>query len=106
MTTRWVKLHEISDEQPIFAGTVVRIYDVGLNAVCKDTDYYDYMICDIYANGDYLQLSCLGQGEGGNIVCVLAVEPGSRNSTGRELKRMLSGPQPVLVNFDPVCMVA
>jgi len=66
---------------------------------CKE-DFYDYIVSFIYDNTDYLQLTCLTQGEGGNILCVLKTEPNSNYSLGRELKRMMDdGTNSVFVNF-------
>jgi len=56
-----------SDDTQIWSGTIVRVF--GVNN-CKE-DFYDYIVSFIYDNTDYLQLTCLTQGEGGNILCVL-----------------------------------
>ncbi|WP_136479696.1 hypothetical protein EPD62_002215 [Acetivibrio thermocellus] len=98
----WIPISEISDDTQIWSGTIVRVF--GVNN-CKE-DFYDYIVSFIYDNTDYLQLTCLTQGEGGNILCVLKTEPNSNYSLGRELKRMMDdGTNSVFVNFAPECIV-
>lgn len=98
----WVPIKEISDDTPIWSGAIVRVY--GVNN-CKE-NFYDYIVSFIFDNADYLQLTCLAQGEGGNIICVLQTEPNTNYSLGRELKRMMDdGTSLVFVNFSPECIV-
>ncbi|KGR85311.1 hypothetical protein [Lysinibacillus odysseyi] len=98
----WIPVREISDETQIWSGTIVRVFGVNNS----EKEFYDYIVSFIYDNNDYLQLTCLSQGEGGNIICVLQTEPSSNYSLGRELKRMMDdGTDSVFVNFNPECVV-
>lgn len=98
----WIPVREISDETQIWSGTIVRVFGVNNS----EKEFYDYIVSFIYDNNDYLQLTCLSQGEGGNIICVLQTEPSSNYSLGRELKRMMDdGTDSVFVNFNPECIV-
>ncbi|NMD72721.1 hypothetical protein HHO41_21065 [Bacillus sp. DNRA2] len=102
----WISVKEIADDTRIWSGTIVRIFRGALNEDNCEDSYYDYIVSFIYDNTDYLQLTCLSQGEGGNIVCVLQTEPNSNYSLGRELKRMMDdGKDSVFVNFSPKCTV-
>ncbi|TCN01323.1 hypothetical protein EV294_101777 [Paenibacillus sp. BK033] len=38
----WIPLRNISDDEKIWIGTKVRLYNVGLNVIDKADDYYDY----------------------------------------------------------------
>lgn len=94
---KWVPLKDIADDEKIWSGTIARIYD----GISRQDHFYDYMVTFIYDNTEYLQLSCLSQGEGGNIICVLKREPGRNYSTGKELKRMLgSEGHSVYINYE------
>lgn len=98
----WIPVREISEETQIWSGTIVRVFGVNNS----EKEFYDYIVSFIYDNNDYLQLTCLSQGEGGNIICVLQTEPSSNYSLGRELKRMMDdGTDSVFVNFNPECVV-
>lgn len=99
---RWLPIKEISDDTPIWSGTIVRVYGVNNN----EEHYYDYIVSFIYDNVDYLQLTCLTQGEGGNVICVLQTEPNTNYSLGKELKRMMDDDANlVFINFIPECIV-
>lgn len=99
---RWLPIKEISDDTPIWSGTIVRVYGVNNH----EKYYYDYIVSFIYDNADYLQLTCLTQGEGGNIICVLQTEPNTNYSLGKELKRMMDDvANLVFINFIPECIV-
>lgn len=96
----WIPIKEVPEDARIWSGTIVRVYES--NVEDDEVDFYDYMISFIYDNNDYLQLTCISQGEGGNIVCVLQLEPNSNHSLGKELKRMMDyGDGLVFVNFNP-----
>lgn len=102
----WISVKEIADDTRIWSGTIVRVFREVLNKDKYEDSFYDYIVSFIYDNTDYLQLTCLAQGEGGNIVCVLQIEPNSNYSLGRELKRMMDdGKDSVFVNFSPKCIV-
>lgn len=81
----WIPIREVSDDNQIWSGTIVRV--VGVNNY--ETEFYDYIVSNIYDNNKYLQLTCLSRGEAGNIICVLQKEPGTNYALGKELKRML-----------------
>jgi len=85
----WLPLANLNDDTKIWAGTKVRIYNVGLNVSNKSDDYYDYLVSFIYGNNDFLQLTCLSQGEAGNIICVIKKDSPNHFATGKELKRMI-----------------
>lgn len=71
-----------------------------------EAEFYDYIVSFIFDDNDYLQLTCLAKGEGGNIICVLQTEPGANYSHGKELKRMMDdGKNAVFLNFNPECIV-
>jgi hypothetical protein len=98
----WIPIREVSDDTKIWSGNIVRVYRVNN---CKE-QFYDYIVSSIYDNSDYLQLTCLAQGEVGNIVCVLETKANTNYSLGKELKRMMDdGTNSVFVNFNPECIV-
>ncbi|MGE6630409.1 hypothetical protein [Bacillus sp. NPDC077027] len=102
----WISVSEVKDDTQIWAGTIVRVFREELNKDNSEDNFYDYIVSFIYDNTEYLQLTCLTQGEGGNIVCVLQTEPGSNYSLGRELKRMMDdGKESVFMKFSPNCIV-
>lgn len=77
MNNDWISVLEIEDDTQIWTGTVVRVFTEELNKDNLEGNFYDYIVSFIYDNNEYLQLTCLTQGEGGNIVCVLQTEPDS-----------------------------
>ncbi|MCY7580440.1 hypothetical protein [Bacillus altitudinis] len=106
MNNDWISVQEVENDTQIWAGTVVRVFTEELNKDNLEGNFYDYIVSFIYDNNEYLQLTCLTQGEGGNIVCVLQTEPDSNYSLGKELKRMMDdGTNPVFVKFSPECIV-
>ncbi|RCW40858.1 hypothetical protein DFP97_12913 [Paenibacillus prosopidis] len=50
----WIPLISISNDEKIWAGTKVRLFNVGLNAADKEHDYYDYLVSYIFDNDDLL----------------------------------------------------
>lgn len=102
LNSDWIPIRKISDETQIWAGTVVRVFGMNTNK----EEFYDYIVSYIFDNTDYLQLTCLAKGEGGNIISVLQTEPNSNYSLGRELKRMMDdGENPSFVHFSPECTI-
>ncbi len=85
----WIALKNLEDNEKIWTGTKVRLYNVGLNIEDKSKDYYDYLVSNIYGNSEYLQLVNLSQGEAGNIICVLKMDLPNRYATGKTLKNMM-----------------
>ncbi|WP_172198718.1 hypothetical protein [Saccharibacillus qingshengii] len=73
-TNVWVPLEKLQDMDPIWAGTTVRLYGVGLHVTDKSEDYYDYLVSYIYDNNEYLQLTNLSPGKAGNIICVIQMD--------------------------------
>jgi hypothetical protein len=86
MIPQWMPLSDIKDNEKIWSGSRVRLYNVGLNVADKSEDYFEYIVSDIYANSQFLQLTCLSQGEGGNIICVLEKDKQNHYALGKELK--------------------
>ncbi|MDU0202110.1 hypothetical protein ACYEXS_26845 [Paenibacillus sp. MAH-36] len=85
----WIPLRNISDNEKIWAGTKVRIYNVGLNVSNKNHDYYEYLVSFIFDNDEHLQLTNLTQGKAGNILCVVKKHTPSHYSLGKTLKAMI-----------------
>ncbi len=88
-TEAWIPLIDIEDDGKIWAGTKVRLYNVGLNVKDKSLDYFDYLVSYIYDNNDYLQLTNLSQGEAGNIICVIKKDSPNHYALGKSLKEMM-----------------
>ncbi|HEX3047111.1 MAG TPA: hypothetical protein VHY08_20325 [Bacillota bacterium] len=85
----WISLKTIEDNEKIWAGTRVRLYDVGLKVKDKKDDYYEYIVSYIYGNDEYLQLTNLSPGEAGNIICIIKKDLPNHYSTGKTLKEMM-----------------
>ncbi len=88
-TSKWIPLVNIKDEEEIWVGTRVRMYNVGLNVVDKKDDYYEYLVSYIYDNEAYLQLTNLSQGKAGNIICVIEKDLPNHYALGKTLKHMV-----------------
>lgn len=86
---KWIPLGNIEGDEKIWAGTKVRLYNVGLNGKDKQEDYYEYLVSFIHGNDEYLQLTNLSQGEAGNILCVLAKDLPNHYAIGKTLKYMV-----------------
>lgn len=87
-TDKWIPIHELDDNAKIWAGTLVRIDNLMFSP--DETTYcYDDLVSFIYDNAEYLQLTCLTQGEAGNIMCVLKKDLPNHYALGSELKRMV-----------------
>ncbi|GIO56844.1 MULTISPECIES: hypothetical protein [Paenibacillus] len=82
----WIPLINISNDEKIWVGTKIRLFNAGLNVTDKEYDYYDYLVSYIYDNNDLLQLTNLSQGEAGNILCVIPKEKPYHYSLGKSLK--------------------
>ena len=95
---QWLSINEISDEEKIWAGTIIRLENVTDMPGYSMTNF-DYLISYIFGNSEYLQLSCLTAGEAGNILCVLKKDLPNHYALGAELKRML-GCENVSVKFE------
>lgn len=88
-TKGWKHLINISNDEKIWVGTKIRLFNVGLNVTDKEHNYYDYLISYIYDNNDFLQLTNLSQGEAGNILCVIPIDKPNHYSLGKSLKEMV-----------------
>jgi len=88
-TSKWIPVRNISDDEKIWAGTKVRLYNVGLKVKDKTDDYYEYLVSYIFDNNDYLQLTNLSRGKAGNILCVLKKDRPNHYSLGKTLKDMI-----------------
>lgn len=91
----WMLIEHLKDDDKIYIGACIRFYNTAKGITeqcvlpCGEDNPLDYIISAIYDNSEYYQLTCLTQGEGGNITCVLKRENGNYFVTGREIKRML-----------------
>ena len=85
----YIPISQLNDDTKIWSGIIVRLYNIGLNVSNKSKDYYEYLISEIYGNNEYLQLTCLSQGEAGNIICILKKDLPNHYALGKELKRMM-----------------
>ena len=85
----WIPLSKLSDEEIIWSGRRVRLYNVGLNVTDSADNFYEYLVSEIHGNSDYFQLTCLSQGKAGNIICVIKKELPNHYAFGKELKRMM-----------------
>jgi len=95
----------LTDRDDLTIGLIIRL-EGGASSLPQGLRFYDYIVSFIYDNNDFLQLTCLAQGEGGNIICILQREPNTNYSLGIELKRMMDdGTNLVFVNFSPNCIV-
>ncbi|WP_169089364.1 hypothetical protein [Paenibacillus sp. PL91] len=82
-------LVNISNDEKIWAGAKLRLFNVGLNVADKKQDYYEYLVSYIYDNEDFLQLTNLSEGKAGNILCVIPKDKLNHYSLGKSLKEMV-----------------
>ncbi|MEH7348718.1 hypothetical protein [Gottfriedia acidiceleris] len=97
--SNWIPMEKINDVDKIWAGTKVRLYNVGLNVKDKKDDYYDYLVSYIYENDEYLQLTNISQGKAGYFICVLQKELPNHYALGKTLKNMM-GIEDTFVRFE------
>ena len=86
---KWIPISELRDDEKIWAGNRIRLYNVGLTIKDKTDDFYEYLVSFVYGNEQVLQLTCLSQGEAGNIICVINKDIPNHYALGAELKRMM-----------------
>ncbi|WP_397538169.1 hypothetical protein [Rummeliibacillus pycnus] len=86
---KWIPLANINDKSKIWAGTRVRLYNVGLNVEDRNDDYYEYLVSYIYDNAEFLQLTNLSPEEAGNIICILQKDLPNHYALGKTLKKMI-----------------
>lgn len=84
--SKWIPLNIIKDDEKIWAGARVRLYNVGLNGADKDYDFYEYIISYIYDNEALLQLTNISTGKAGYIVCVIDKDLPNHYALGKTLK--------------------
>ncbi len=89
-TSKWIPLSNIRDDEEIWAGARVRLYNVGFNAADKENDYYEYIISYIYDNNNFLQLTNLTTGKAGYVICVIEKDMPNNFASGKTLKHRLS----------------
>lgn len=90
----WILIDYLKDDERIYKGTCIWFYDTdkGLAEHCAlpvNDIPLDYMITEAFGDGKHFQLTCLTEGEAGNITCVLKRENSTYFVTGKEIKRML-----------------
>ncbi len=61
--SKWMPLSNVDDEEEIWAGARVRLYNVDMNREDKENNFYEYIISYIYDNNNYLQLTNLTRGK-------------------------------------------
>ncbi|WP_260984517.1 hypothetical protein [Paenibacillus xylanexedens] len=85
MTTEvWIQVEEIQDQEPIWAGTKIRIYQEQENPM-------EYLLSYIHGNSNELQLTCLTSCEAGNIGGVIAKDLPNHYALAQTLKTFLTG---------------
>lgn len=85
MTTEvWIPIDEIQDQEPIWAGAKIRIYQ-------EQEHPMEYLLSYIYGNSNELQLTCLTSGESGNIGGVIAKDLPNHYVLAQTLKTFLTG---------------
>ena len=89
MKINWIPMSKLNDDEIIWSGRRVRLYNIGLNVADSSDDFYEYLVSDIYGNDKYFQLTCLSQGKAGNVICVIQKELPNQYALGKELKRMM-----------------
>lgn len=87
--SKWIPLSNIKDDEEIWAGARVRLYDVGLNSSDKEKDYYEFIISYIYDNNDHLQLTNLTPGKAGYVTFVLEKDLPNNFGLGKTLKYLI-----------------
>lgn len=68
----WIPIEHIQDQEPIWAGTRIRMFELSQNGVEQNEQkqnkaehseqYMEYLLSYIHGNSDELQLTCLTQG--------------------------------------------
>ncbi|EEM82801.1 hypothetical protein [Bacillus thuringiensis] len=79
-------LSNVDDDEEIWVGARVRLYNVGMN---RENNFYEYIISYIYDNTNYLQLTNLTTGKAGYIICVIEKELPNNYALGRTLKQRI-----------------
>lgn len=119
----WIPMDQIKDQQPIWAGTRIRMAEISPNMPMpsmeqtepmertertKETEhhtvqhteqhteqhtgqYTEYLLSYIYGHSDALQLTCLTQGEAGNIGGVIPKDLPNHYALAQTLKTWLTG---------------
>lgn len=87
--SKWMPLSNVDDEEEIWAGARVRLYNVGMNREDKENDFYECIISYTYDNNNYLQLTNLTTGKAGYIICVIEKELPNNYALGKTLKQRI-----------------
>ncbi|AKR36462.1 hypothetical protein bcgnr5383_35650 [Bacillus cereus] len=87
--SKWMPLSTVDDDEEIWVGARVRLYNVGMNREDKENNFYEYIISYIYDNTNYLQLTNLTTGKAGYIICVIEKELPNNYALGRTLKQRI-----------------
>ncbi|MDM5278194.1 hypothetical protein QUF95_12410 [Paenibacillus silvae] len=97
----WIPIDHIQDQEPIWAGTRIRMFEFSPNGVEQNEQkqnkaerseqYMEYLLSYIHGNSDELQLTCLTQGEAGNIGAVVSKDLPNHYTLAQTLKAMLAG---------------
>lgn len=108
----WILVENLQDDEMVYKGSCVRFYNTAKSLAeqcalpCGKDGYLDYAISEVYDNREFYQLTCLTEGEIGNITCVLKRENGNHFVTGKEVKRMLQNDlYKVLINKQPKIVI-
>lgn len=96
----WIKLSDLADDEKIYHGLKIRLYNVGLNVENREDDYYDYLVSEIYDKPGYFQLVNISPYKAGLIITIIEKEPGESYSLGKILKRQMDRENSyVLLNY-------
>ena len=95
----WIPLSELKDEEIIWRGCRIRLYNTGLNVANSNDDFYEYLVSEIHGNHEYFQLTCLSEYKAGIIICIIKKELPNHYAIGKELKRMM-GVENTFVNLE------
>lgn len=115
----WIPMDQLQDQQPIWAGTRIRMVEISpytLKPSMEQTEpmkrtertedpeqpmvqhkedheeqYTEYLLSYIYGHSDALQLTCLTQGEAGNIGGVIPKDLPNQYALAQTLKTWLTG---------------
>jgi len=91
-------LKEIDDNQIISQGTRFRQYNIGLNVIDTEDDYYEYMLVNNPSEPEYLLLVCVeGYKSGHSLALVKAIDSYSVN--GKAIKNSMGIKNTFILNF-------
>lgn len=79
-------ISEIDDKTKFYRGTRFRKYEVGLNVVNPEDDFYEYMLTIVPGESEYLLLTCVEGYKAGNPLAFVKTEPNKWFVTAKSLK--------------------